>query len=186
MKRVILILVVLCSFLQAKEKIEIDGFVGHDIFGKMKVDRNDIKEDYSDYSFNTKLTLAKKVYNSIYVTGSIQYETYYIEADTYKDEYNLIPITAGIRYVDEKRKKDFVPYMTLAVGANILLNDDTIPVDTKINGFAELDCGVVYKEKYLFELAYKHHAFTYEPKADTSNEFWNGRMLNFNLGYKFR
>ena len=95
MKRVILILVVLCSFLQAKEKIEIDGFVGHDIFGKMKVDRNDIKEDYSDYSFNTKLTLAKKVYNSIYVTGSIQYETYYIEADTYKDEYNLIPITAG-------------------------------------------------------------------------------------------
>lgn len=184
MKKIILILVALCSCLQAKEKIEVDGFIGHDIFGKMKVDRNDIKEDYSDYSFNTKLTLAKKVYNSIYVTGSVQYETYYM--DTYKDEYNLIPITAGIRYINEKSKKKFVPYMTLSVGANILLNDDNIPVDNKINGFGELDGGVIYKDKYLFELSYKHHAFTYLPKADTSNEFWNGRMLNFNVGYKFR
>lgn len=183
MKRVILILVVLCSFLQAKEKIEIDGFIGHDLFGEMKVDKNDIREDYSDYSFNTKLTLAKKLYNSIYVTGSIQYETYYMDA--YKDKYNLIPMTIGIRYVNEKSDKKIIPYMTLAIGTNILMNKDEAPIDTETNGFAELNGGVIYKDKYLFELAYKHHALTYIPISDSS-EFWNGRVLSFNLGYKFR
>ena len=104
MKKVIVILVALCSFIQANDKIEINGFIGHDVFGEMKVDRKDIRKDYSKYSFNTKLTMAYKVYNSIYVTGSIQYETYYIDA--YKDRYNLIPMTVGIRYINEKSKKN--------------------------------------------------------------------------------
>ena len=183
MKKVIVILVALCSFIQANDKIEINGFIGHDVFGEMKVDRKDIREDYSKYSFNTKLTMAYKVYNSIYVTGSVQYETYYIDA--YKDRYNLIPMTVGIRYINEKSKKNYIPYMTLAIGTNVLLNKDETPVDTETNGFAELDGGIVYKDKYLFELSYKHHALSYTP-ISSSTDFWNGRMLNFNVGYKFR
>lgn len=117
------------------------------------------------------------------MSGNIQYESYYL--NEFDSKYNLIPITIGIRYLKNEKNVLWRPYVSLSVGTSITLNEENIPIDTEVNGFGELDTGFIYKDKYLFELAYKHQAFKYKPLIDSENEFWNGQILSFNLGYKF-
>lgn len=189
MKNIILVFCIFSQFLFAKEELNVDFFVGHDVYGVMKVDRTDISENFSEFSPNIKTSMSYKVYKSMFLVGNIQYETYHMEADNNEfkvnSTYNLIPYTIGIRYMDEK-KKDINTYITLSFGANILLNEGDFPIDKRVNGLAEMDFGILYKKKYFAELDYKHHAFAYEKRWPTFSSYWNGKIVSLNLGYRLK
>lgn len=183
MKKIILIFLTIFNLLLAKEELKFDIFVGHDFNGTMKIDRDETRDHFSNYSTNYKMILSYKVYNHMAATANIGYETYYM--DTYKGSFNLIPYTLGVRYFADKRG-NIMPYIALAYGASVLMNEEEFPIDTRINGFAEADFGVLYKDKYFLELAYKHHAFAYKPIWPTFSSFWNGQFLSLNFGYSIK
>lgn len=182
MKRIFILLVTLSNLLWAQEKFELNLFGGHDLYGQMKVDRTDIKSKYTNYTFNIKGTASYKVYKMIYVIGSFQAENYSINSP--EGNYLLFPLTLGIRYVDNIHG-NFRPYISMSYGTNIVKGIEELPIDTRMNGFGEMDLGFYYKDKYLFELAYKHHALAYKPIWPTLSSFWNGQVIGMNFGYKF-
>ncbi len=182
MKRIILIFTMISAFSFSNERLNWDIFVGHDVYGFMKVDRINLKKDYDKYSFTAKTNLSYKVYKSMDFILGFSYETYYMPE--YKDSYNILPLTFGMRYIDES-KKDINPYISLVYGSNILLNEEKFPISTDINGYAEASLGVLYKDKYFSELTYKHHAFAYIPEWP-SNKYWNGKMVGLNFGYRLK
>lgn len=182
MKKILILLTTLTNLLWAQEKVDLNLFLGHDLYGQMKVDRTDIKSKFDNYSFNLKGTASYKLYNMIYVIGSIQVENYSIHSP--EGKYLLIPMTLGIRYVDNKHG-DFRPYISMSYGTNIVKGVDELPIDTKLNGFGEMDLGCFYKERYMIELSYKHHALAYKPIWPTLSSFWNGQFIGVNIGYKF-
>lgn len=182
MKKIILIFTIISAFSFANERLNWDVFLGHDIYGFMKVDRTDIEKDYDKYTFNVKTNLSYKVYKSMDFILGFSYETYYMPE--YNDSYNLIPLNFGVRYIDDS-KKDFHPYISLLYGSNILLNEEKFPITTDKNGYAEASLGVLYKDKYFSELTYKHHAFNYIPE-NYSIRYWNGKMVGLNFGYRLK
>ena len=181
MKRQILIFLLCVTFLQAKESMHFDLFLGHDIMGQNKVDRTEIKEKLSELNFNAKGTISYKIYEMMDITGTVQYESYVLN----EGEYSLIPVTIGIRYVD-KTFGYFRPYATMSYGTNFVIGIDEFPVDTRLNGFGEIDIGTFYKDKYIFEIVYKHHALAHTPNWPSLSSFWNVQTIGFNIGYKVK
>lgn len=183
MKRILFIILAISNVALSKEKFQINTFIGHDLAGKAKIDKNDINYNYTDYSFNIKVTGAYEIYSSIYLMTSIQHETYYLKE--YQKGYKLVPLTIGIRYLNENKKKLYRPYMSLAIGTSMVIDAKEVPIDKEVNGFGELDIGFFYDGKYMVELAYKHQAFKYKPLSNSNSELWNGQMIGVNFGYKF-
>lgn len=182
MKKIIFLFLMISSITFSTERLNWDIFVGHDIYGIVQVDRTDIKKDYDKYSFNIKTNLSYKVYKSMDFIVALGYEDYYMPE--YKDSYKLIPLTFGVRYIDDSKRHTH-PYIGLMYGINILENEENFPISTDKNGYAEINIGVLYKEKYFGEISYKHHAFAYIPEWP-SNKYWNGRVFGLNLGYRIK
>ena len=182
MKKTVWTFLVLINLIFAENRIKTDVFLSYDLGGKMKVDETEIRERYVNNTPNFKFDFSYRVYKSIYLTTGLNYETYSLEN---YGKYKLMPLLLGIRYMDEKNSK-YHPYITLLYGLNILENPEDLPIDTRKNGFAEIDGGLLYKEKYFFEIAYKHHALAYKKMWPTTSSYWNGEILSFNIGYRLK
>ena len=181
MKKLSLVFLICFTFLHGEEKLHMELFAGRDVFGQTKVDRTEIKGSMSDLNFNAKGTISYKIYEMISLTGSVQYETYTFN----EGEYSLVPFTMGIRYID-KKFGNYTPYVTMSYGTNIVIGIDEFPLDTRMNGFGEIDLGAIYKEKFVFELAYKHHALAHTPNWPSLSSFWNGQTIGVNIGYRVK
>jgi len=182
MKKIVYIFLIVVNILWADKSIKTDVFLAYGLGGKVKVDETSIRDKYSS-SLNGKLNFSYKVYNSMYFLTGLGYETYNVES--YDKSYNIMPVLLGIRYMDEKNKI-YHPYITLMYGANILKNPEDLPIDTRKNGYASIDVGLFLKEKYFFELSYKHHALTYKPMWPTISSYWNGEQMSLNIGYRVK
>ena len=171
----------LCTFMFS-EDFGLNIFLGQDYYGKMKIDKTDVKESFSEYRPSVKLTLTKNIYNHIDFITSVQYENYHMDAA--KNTLELIPLTGGFRYFSDK-KENKIYDMSMAVGTNVVLAKEGFDIDTSTNGFGELACGILYNDKYMGELVYKHTAFNAKNPID-GNDHWNGQMLAVNVGYKIK